>query len=274
MKKNGIVIGTVVAIVAIISGVLIYVNGYIPYKQAAQEFKNASSIIEEKNVLLKTEIDKAQKVVSSGEKPLEASRIDEVNGAIKDATAKMVVIPEMPHKTPEIIEATAKLDTDVDYSADISSVKEARQNLEDSIAQMKQLTNPSEDFVRGRIAEVTGVTGVQAATEATDRNGLLHKKGGYTSVVYFSLEYVNQNDVYGTDIVDKGTDCGGSIEVYETEEEAQTRDDYLANFDGSILSSGYHKVVGTCVFRVSDLLNASKQEEVFQNMYEKMIELR
>ena len=62
--------------------------------------------------------------------------------------------------------------------------------------------------------------------------------------------------------------------TYETEEEAQTRDDYLANFDGSILSSGYHKVVGTCVFRVSDLLNASKQEEVFQNMYEKMIELR
>ena len=63
-------------------------------------------------------------------------------------------------------------------------------------------------------------------------------------------------------IIDKGTDGGGAIEVYANVEDAESRDSYLAGFDGGVLASGSHTVVGTCVVRTSDELAASKQKEL------------
>ena len=42
----------------------------------------------------------------------------------------------------------------------------------------------------------------------------------------------------------------------------KSRESYLAGFDGSILSSGSHKVVGTVLIRTSDDLNATKQKNL------------
>jgi len=61
-------------------------------------------------------------------------------------------------------------------------------------------------------------------------------------------------------LIDKGTDAGGEIEVYANEEDAIKRNDYLAAFDGGILSSRSHRVVGTVVIRISDELTASQQK--------------
>ena len=101
---------------------------------------------------------------------------------------------------------------------------------------------------------------VKAVTEDNDPNGQLNKPGGYTATVYFESSNVDQNEVYGTDLIEKGTDAGGAIEVYATEEDAHKRNDYLATFDGTVLASGSHRVVGTVVIRTSDELTASKQK--------------
>lgn len=74
--------------------------------------------------------------------------------------------------------------------------------------------------------------------------------------------------MYGDTIIEIGTSGGGSIEVYETVDYANTRNDYLASFDGTVISSGSHKVIGTCIVRTSDLLTASNQknwEQKFTN---------
>ena len=107
---------------------------------------------------------------------------------------------------------------------------------------------------------------IAAATEDNDPNGQLHKAGGYTSAVYFSHENVDQGSVYGSSLIDKGTDAGGQIEVYATPEDAAKRDTYLAAFDGSVLSSGSHTVIGTCVIRTSNELKASQQSELEANI--------
>ena len=70
-----------------------------------------------------------------------------------------------------------------------------------------------------------------------------------------------------------GTDGGGCIEVYATVEDAEERNRYLASFDGTILDSGSHSVVGTCVVRVSHLLTASEQDAIEQSITDSLTRL-
>ena len=142
-----------------------------------------------------------------------------------------------------------------------------------SIKQMEKFNNPSEDYIKKRIASVETVTNFAAVTEDNDPNGKLNKAGGYTSTVYFESSLVNQSEFDTNDVIEKGTECGGSIEVYSTEEDAKKRDTYLASFDGSILSNGKHTVVGTVVIRVSDEMGASKQEELTQKIKDAIAKL-
>lgn len=146
-------------------------------------------------------------------------------------------------------------EADVNWDAKTSTVV-----IGDSIE--SNLINPSENLVISKLKTIPVITGIQAATETNDPNGKLHKEGGYTSAVYFSTSYVNQSDVNGVDIVDKGTQCGGQIEVYENEEDANKRNTYLSAFDGGIIDSGYHEVFGTMVIRISDKCTATQQKEI------------
>ena len=130
----------------------------------------------------------------------------------------------------------------------------------------KLLTTPTEKYIIDGLKKVPGIIEIQAATEDNDPNGQMNKPKGYTAHVYFSYELVNQEEVYGDDLIDKGTDAGGSIEVYTTKEDAERRNDYLASFDGGTLASGSHKVIGTVVIRTSDELTASQQRLLESNI--------
>lgn len=99
-------------------------------------------------------------------------------------------------------------------------------------------------------------------TEDNDPNGNLNKAGGYTSTVYFESSNVNQAEVYGTDLIDRGTDAGGAIEVYANSDDAERRNTYLATYDGTILASGSHEVLGTIVIRTSNELTATQQKQL------------
>lgn len=52
---------------------------------------------------------------------------------------------------------------------------------------------------------------------------MLHKAGGYTSAIFFTSDLVDTaaNYIEDGDSIEKGTDGGGCIEVFETEEDAQ-----------------------------------------------------
>ena len=104
---------------------------------------------------------------------------------------------------------------------------------------------------------------------------MLNKPGGYTSTVYFAYNKVEDPyHVLDGTIVDNGTSGGGGIEVYATEEDALKREEYLASFDGSVLASCSHTVVGTVLVRTSDELTASQQKELEAKIVENLTELR
>ena len=113
-----------------------------------------------------------------------------------------------------------------------------------------------------------GVIAVAAATEETDTNSLLGKAGSYYARIVFSYELVGNSSAQGANLVAQGTDCGGSIEVFNTAEDAEKRSVYLGAFDGTVFASGSHTVIGTVLVRTSDKLTASQQKELEANIIE------
>ena len=130
----------------------------------------------------------------------------------------------------------------------------------------KLLDNPTQEYVIKCLEKVPGILEIEAVTEDTDPMKNLNKPGWYTAHIYFSYQLINQEDVYGDDLIDKGTDAGGSVEVYKTKSDANKRNEYLSAFDGGVLSSVSHTVVGTCVVRTSNELTATQQKLLEKNI--------
>lgn len=200
----------------------------------------------------------------------------ESQSAVNDAKGKIVDIPDLPSKKEDIIAKNDELEKELDASDTLTKLDDATTALNNNIKQMEQITDPDENFVVERLTGLANITNIQAATEDNDPNGQLHKQGGYTSAVYFQSDLVDANTAYleGDTPVSQGTDGGGCIEVYETAENATARDTYLAAFDGSAFSSGYHQVVGTIVIRVSKELTATQQQDMATNIFNSFIELK
>lgn len=278
-KKTKLIIVAVIVVIAVIVGSLGAYFGYFkPHKEAVEAYNVVVSDIQEKTDQLDGEIKKLQELVDNEDKPLDETTIDTAKEAIKNAGASKIVIGEMPKATKDILSRTKELSTPVDYSDELTALSTAYTNLENSKKQYKQVVNPSEEFVMQRILTVDDVADARAVTEDQDPNGNLHKAGGYTSTIYFESKTVNQSDVYISGeyadvLIDKGTDAGGAIEVYENVEDAEKRRDYLATFDGTIFANGTHTVIGTVLVRTSNELTATQQKELEQKVIDALTRL-
>lgn len=237
-------------------------------EDAINKFKENINTIEANNDNVQKALDSLDSVIKSDDEPLDDSTLSNAKQIAQDAKAKIIEIPEQPSKKEDIISKNTELEKELNVSDTIAQLNDAQKALSDSIAQMKQVTNPSEDFVVERLKTVPSVTEVLAVTEDNDPNGQLHKSGGYTSAVYFTSDQIDtESNFLEGDSIEKGTDGGGCIEVYETSDGANNRNDYLATFDGSVFSSGSHKVVGTVLIRTSNKLTATQQAELETNIY-------
>lgn len=262
----------IVLIVCIIAGIL-YFTTIKPYNLVVKEYNQVVAIVNEKNKELDENIQKIEQLIDANEKVIDENIITSAKDVTKKAGADKIIVYKRPSKTSEIKVATQKYSTSPDYTENIKLLNDVYNTYITSIKQYKQLTNPSEDFIIQRLKTVDEVLDVRAVTEDNDPNGNLNKAGGYTATVYFSSKNVNQNNVYGDNLIDKGTAAGGAIEVYANEEDAKKRQDYLSSFDGSVLSSGTHTIIGTILIRTSDELSASKQKELEKKIINSFIKL-
>lgn len=273
-KLVKIIVPLLILAIIVIGVVIWYFQFKRPYDEAVGNFNAAAEQVNEKNRELDDAISAAQAVLDSGEEPYNSETVSDLTTAIVDANAAKRNVPDLPENKDDVIKASNTLREPLDYTDIIASISEKQTALETSIQQMKQVTNPSEDFIVQRLQQIDGISGYQAVTEDHDPNGNLHKQGGYTAAIYFSSPLINQDEVYGADIVDKGTECGGCIEVYANADDAESRNAYLASFDGAgLLNSGSHTVVGTVVIRTSPQLTATQQNELAQAITDKLLEL-
>lgn len=239
---------------------------------ATDAYNSEVTRIEEQLAKRDSVVASAEAVITTRKLALDNTLIPTLETVISSAKAVSIEIPKMPGSVEEINKVIEELKA-FDKSEVIKAVIDAQANLENSIKQYELVTAPKESFIIERLKNVPNITGISAVTEDTDPNGLLNKAGGYTASIYFSTDLVDQSKVNGTSIIDKGTDGGGSIEVYANADDANKRNTYLGAFDGSIFASGSHSVIGTVVVRTSNLLKGSEQKVLEASIVEALIAL-
>lgn len=245
------------------------------FEQAVADFDTVAESVNLKNTELDEAISNAEAALVTEEEVYDANTLAELTTAIAAGKDARREIPEIPEKLEDIQAEIEKLSEPLDYTSIIADITTKQTAVEDSIQQLKQITNPSEDFVIQCLQGIEVVSGTQAVTEDHDPNGNLNKQGGYTAAVYFSSTWIDQSQVYGNDIVDKGTDAGGCIEVYSTVEDATKRNDYLSAFDGAgAFNSGSHIILGTIVIRTSPDLTATQQNDLTQIITNQFLTIR
>jgi hypothetical protein len=146
--------------------------------------------------------------------------------------------------------------------ADTDTIYDFVDQLEYSYQIIEQITSPTGEWVESRLKLVEGITGTQAVTKDNNPDGLLGKEGGYSACIYFTVDKIDAETIKGNDIVGKGTDAGGAIEIYSSLADAEARCEYLAGFDGTILYSGSYAIIGTVVIRTSYILSNEEQFEL------------
>ena len=132
---------------------------------------------------------------------------------------------------------------------------------------------PTKDYVIERLSTISDIAKIAAVTVDNDPNGQLGKKGQYIEQIYFSSPLVNPEYAgnLDLDVIDAGTACGGSVEVYRTIADAEERDRHLAYYDGTDSSSGSHKAIGTLVIRTSSSLPLVDQKKLEEEIINALI---
>lgn len=232
---------------------------------AIENFNVAQGETEKRNYELDAAISAAESLVSTKPPALDETLLPKLESAISNAKAEKRDIPEMPNDADSINELVNELNS-IDYSSVLSDIADTQTALEASAEQYELVNAPTEVYVIKCLRNVPHVIDISAVTEGNDPNGKLNKAGGYTAQIYFSSDLINQESILGTTVIEKGTDCGGSIEVYTNPEDANKRNEYLAAFDGSLFASGSHTVIGTVLIRTSNELTASDQKQLEDNI--------
>ena len=230
---------------------------------AIKKYDSSKKAADQKNANLDKAISEADALVKKGEKALDDTLFTKLETSISSAKAAKQTIPDIPSTEKEILSTVSKIDS-IDYTKVLEELSSSQKALEKSIKQYALVNAPTEAYVIKCLETVEHIDGISAVTEDNDPNGNLNKAGGYTATVYFADDRVPADKVEfkGKTIIEKGTDGGGAIEVYVNEEDVKKRNDYLAGFDGGILASGSHIVIGTVLVRTSDYLTASQQKEL------------
>ena len=279
MRKTNTKVGALLVAFALLLALPLLAGCDSEKKEAQTAFEAAVATLEEKNTEVDNAVADLTETMDSEVAPLDESTLKACEESISAAQGAKVTAPEMASTTEEIKSQTAEIEG-TDYAKVLEDMANAKKALLDSIKQREQVTNPTDAFVIQRLSGVEHIQTPTAVTEEMDPNGNLNKQGGYTATVYFLSDLVDQSKVFaseydatGNEVIDKGTDGGGAVEVYANEEDANKRSDYLASFDGSILASGSHKVCGTCLIRTSNLLTASQQQELEQAIIDALTKL-
>lgn len=275
MKKNDSKKSAIISLIVLLCfGIGYYVLAISPHQKAVKSFNEVTAKIQKENSSLEETIKVSKELLSSKDKPLDENLTVELKNEVSTAEKKKQVIPKIKKKTSDIKKQVKSLKKPINYTIEIKNLKDKNQKYSTSVKQLKQITNPSNTFVESRLKEIDTITDVQSATENNDPNQGLNKQGSYTAAVYFADNEVT-NPVAGADLVAKGTDAGGCVEVYKTAEDAKKRNDYLSAFDGlpTVINPGSHYVYGTVVIRVAASLTASQQNTLTQKIYEKLTQL-
>lgn len=275
-KKIGLLfLSLAIILVSLVSSITYYYVVHIPHEKAVDRFKIQKNKVIDQTKDLKKTISEAEKLISQSKdkKPFKTETLSDLKESVERYSPIVNDIPSTPKKTNDIKKETLKLKKWPNSEKQNSDLKGKITSYSNSLKQTDQITNPTKEFVINKLNQVDSITETQAATEDNDTNGNLNKPGGYTNAIVFSSSLVTEV-VEGSDLIDKGTSAGGTIEVYANENDAKKRNNYLSSFDSSgFLNPGSHTVLGTLVIRTASSLTATQQKQLEQNITTRFLDV-
>lgn len=231
------------------------------WAEALEAYNAAYAELSKNNASLEGAIGTGETAANASLPVMDGTLYDALAEAISTAKNALVPLAERG-ETPEATMAAAETMRGADYNGMDQAILDVCAQIENSNQLYALVDAPSDERVIACLNQVEGVVQCVAVTEATDRNNSLNKAGSYIGRIIFAYEAVTRSAIDDSALLNKGTDAGGSIEVFRNQADAEKRDSYLAVFDGTILDSGSHVVVGTVVVRTSSKLTASQQQEL------------
>ena len=188
---------------------------------------------------------------------------------------KVVVREEKISASSDTYELTLKSEDD---NKDLLVYKlELTTNLTDKDDSMIN-AEPNKDAISGALKTIDTISETCILDEDTDPNNEIGKDGQY----YIKVSYIDSRvdkQYYGelddnfnfvtteTSCTERGSDAGGTVEVFRTVEDATKRKEYLDGFTG-VLSAGKSKLINTTLVRVSPNLKASEQNDLLEKIYQ------
>lgn len=281
-----------------------YNEAAISYNDSITDYNDAVALFETSNTELDEAIDNAQSIINQGEEPYDTETLLSFKAAIADAQNQKQNSPSVieSYSTLAIDDNAGKKDLEAlitladsereeilttvipdvptvpDYTSILAQIDDTCKIYQDSIQSLRQVTNPSTDFVIDRLQTIPTILAIDTVTEDNDPNGQLNKQGGYTGCVYFSDSQVDRNEIYiesGFDsVIDIGTTGGGCLEIFENTTDAERRETYLAGFDGTMFTSGSHYIFGTVLVRTSYLLTGTQQKDLTNQIEQALIKVQ
>lgn len=231
------------------------------WAEALEAYNSAYAELSKNNASLEEAISAGETTANASLPVMDDTLYDTLAEAISAAKNALVPLAE-GGETPETTLAAAKAMAGVDYSGMEQAILDVCAQIESSNQLYALVDAPSDERVIVCLSQVEGILQCVAVTEETDSNNNLNKAGSYIGRIIFAYDPVTRSAISDSALLNKGTDAGGSIEVFRNQADAEKRDSYLAVFDGTILDSGSHVVVGTVVVRTSSKLTASQQLEL------------
>ncbi len=255
-----VAIGLIV-IALLLIGFICY-DALLPRINTIKDFNAAVDVVVKKNYELDSKIKQSEDLILEEKPLLDESLTPALEMAISDAKAAKVSNFKKPSSVEDVIARTKELNI-IDYTSVLTNLNEKHEAVVTDAQRYQLVNHPTESYVIQCLKTIPEIINISAVTEENDPIGNLNKSGSYTASVYFSVKSINlDKSIYGETLIEQGTDAGGGIEVYTCVEDAVKRRDYLATFDGGILASGTHTVVGTVLVRTSDKLTATQQKDL------------
>lgn len=153
---------------------------------------------------------------------------------------------------------------------DIDFINNEKERIDENIVIVNKITNPNVEDIVKKLGKITSINDIEIVNDEDKKSDLFNYDGMFKDCAYFTSKLV-KDAIDGQTAVEKGTDAGGCIEIYETVEKAHERFDYLMGFDNTIYYSGQFVIVGTMVVRTSYLLSDEDNSKTVDDIINALI---
>lgn len=153
---------------------------------------------------------------------------------------------------------------------DINLINNEIEKINENIAIINKITNPKVEDVVKSLRKVKNISNIEVVSDEDKKSDLFFYNGMFNDCAYFTSNLVN-DVIQGQTTIEKGTDAGGCVEIYDTVEKAHERFDYLMGFDNTIYYSGQFIPVGTMIVRTSYLLSDEENDKLVNEIINALI---